>query len=249
MPSDAGVAGVSQALIDDIIAAALAEFQSALVCVALGGSRVKGTARESSDLDVHVVHTGGWYQKRFVGGANNADGIDIDFSIDPIGKLVTWILRFRGYADFFTTAKIVYPNPPTDDAQGILQLAQRVRDEPAALGYESTDHYKRYGTLRRMLMQSQHAVAPDRKLVLATVIVGIAELRLLLAGDHHIRMGSLIAKVTEIDPRLAVCLKAALNDLEADQSYGILLEALAALKPANDFYLAEKLFLVEQQRE
>lgn len=239
--NDLGVAGVSQALLDDIVKGAQNEFDGALVGVLVGGSRVKGTARGNSDLDVHIIHMGEWYQKRFVGGSSNRDQVDIDFSVNPLRKIVPWILRFRGYSDFYATAKPCYPKPVTSDLEQILVLARRVRSAPATSGYESLDHYARYTNLRRASLRSQYASVWDRKLALATIIAGIAELRLVLAGCHHIRTDELMTQVKEIDARLSSRLQQALDMLDSDGTATIIAEALRELKPLNDYYACGKL--------
>lgn len=243
LSDEAAIQGISDALIANIVTDAKREFGEALVCVVAGGSRVRGTARSDSDFDVHFVHTGAWHQKRFVGGSNNEARVDIDITINPLGIVVDWINRFPGFADFYADALILYPETSDSETEQIIEAARRARSEPRITHFESEEHYVRYRQLSVTLSRSKHAASADQKLAVATIIAGLAELRLFLAGEPHIRSDRLLSQVKLLDPGLADALHESLCDADPEKVHTRLGAALAALRPSKDFFAKQRVRL------
>jgi tetratricopeptide (TPR) repeat protein len=233
-PSDTPVlneAAVPNELLEKIILAAQDEFGPSLVAVFLAGSRLSGEWHPASDLDVHIVHSGAWQQKRIIGPPDSLFGITIDLAIVPADTLYEWVTTSQMHAAFYAEGYCVYPRSCPEQMATIIEIAKHTRTMKPANTYESEEHYQRFVQLRRAIDGATDANANDQRSAAGHVLAEIAALRLFLGGVHHVKEYALYTQLENIDVAFAMQYNDCLLLPTPDARLDVARKLLEELKP------------------
>ena len=224
-----------------IVRAAISEFGQDLIAVLISGSRIRGTFSASSDVDVHIVFSGSWQQKRFIGADTSGFRIAIDLAVDPIKQVFSWVGKSRAYADYYVDAICIYPAPVPSEIEFLSRLAARTLAEPVQDIRESEQHVGRYRHIRRIFDNLSTTVNDvDCLAGIAYACSQIALLRLALAGVHHILYHQISTQLRAIDPLFCDAYDKCLEELSPSTKIARGIILLDSIGPVGDIMVGHK---------
>jgi hypothetical protein len=219
---------------------ALEEFSDSLLAIVLGGSRVRGTWHESSDLDVHIIHTGTWYQKRIIGPSRSLFEISLDATIVPLRALHSWVSSNRAYSDFYTNCALLYPRRAPEELDFVFKVARRSMALSPSSNIDTEEHHFRYIHIRRVLDYAIDSSELELRSSLAYGLSALASFRLFLEGSHHVRHHALASSVRNIDPVFADRYEECLTSTSSREALALARALLERLRPSVDFIVGSK---------
>ena len=223
-----------------IIQEYIKEFGESLVMILFAGSRIRQDWQFTSDLDVHVVHSGEWYQKRLSDGSTDSFGIRLEISVDPLPALYSWVSSSRAYAHFFGGGKVIFPRRVPTEMLPVMSAARRHYDEPKMKRVDTEEHYAGYLRCRRILADARLSVGPERQLSIVHAQMLMALLRLTLAGEYYPQAHRLVTQLRSVDERFArqyeTCLTAPL-----ELAVSACADLLEMLRPTRESFVGARL--------
>jgi hypothetical protein len=93
--------------------------------VIFAGSRADGGWRADSDLDVHIVHTGVWTQRRYRRASPETWFVPLEIVVDPLYVLYERALIDRAYATFYSSGRLAFPDDIPVELMPVVAAAQR----------------------------------------------------------------------------------------------------------------------------
>ena len=227
-------------VVDKIIFDARSEFGDSLVAILFVGSRIDGSWRPASDLDIHIIHSGAWQQKRIISERHTDFGFPLEISIDPLYPLYLWVQTYRAYAHFFALGEIVFPANIPYEIQLVIKAAKRFYESPKQQRFDTEEHHADYQKCLSILNRAVLEAKNDQSASLMQVLSAIMLLRLSLSGEYYPIHHKLATQIRKLDPDFADHLDACLCETNVNRSLLMARELLKLVKPAADSFIGKR---------